>query len=105
MCHGDNDDRRHNDIRAQYSSRMRVNDVQYEKGDTIALIGTFSSSSKTSKNDSGRIVYFENVIVDDMAVVKRKDRAQENPFAGGFGDFGEKASAEGDGGNEEKREL
>ena len=86
---GDNDDRRRNDIRAQYSSRMRVNDVQYEIGDTIALIGTFSSSSKTAKNDSDRIVYFENVIVDDMAVVKKKERAQEGSFAGGFGDYGE----------------
>ena len=87
---GDMDDRRRNDIRAQYSSRMRVNDVQYEKGDTIALIGTFSSSSKTAKNDSGRIVYFENVIVDDMAVVKRKEHEQDGSIAGGFGDFGVK---------------
>ena len=73
---------------------MRVNDVQYEKGDTIALIGTFSSSSKTAKNDSGRIVYFENVIVDDMAVVKRKKHVQDGSLAGGFGDFGGKDGTE-----------
>ena len=64
--------------------------MQHEKGDTVALIGTFSYSRKTSKNDSDRIVYFENVIVDDMAVIKRKT----NTFAEGFGDFEEAASTE-----------
>ena len=92
---GDLDDRRRNDIRAQYSDRMRVNDVQYEIGDTIALIGTFSSSRKTAKNDSDRILYFENVIVDDMGVVKRKEREQAGSFTGGFGDFGEKGRSGG----------
>ena len=91
---GKQDGRRSNHIRAQYSDRMRVSDAQYEKGDTVALIGTFSYSKKKSRNDSDRIVYFENVIVDDMAVVKRKEKAQDSSFAEGFGDFGEEAPAE-----------
>lgn len=98
---GDSEDRRANHIRAQYSDRMRVNDVQYEKGDTVALIGTFSYSRKVAKHDDARIVYFENVIVDDMAVVKRKEKAQESPFAGGFGDFGETVSL----GSEEDKKV
>ena len=91
-------------IRAQYSDRMRVNDVQYEKGDTVALIGTFSYSRKVAKHDDARIVYFENVIVDDMAVVKKKEKAQESPFAGGFGDFGEDEVSVSEGLAEKKRE-
>lgn len=91
---GDQDDRRSSHIRAQYSDRMRVNDIQYEIGDTMALIGTFSYSRKASKNDDSRIIYFENIIVDDMAVVRRKERVQERPFDGGFGDFGEEGNAE-----------
>ena len=101
---GDSEDRRANHIRAQYSDRMRVNDVQYEKGDTVALIGTFSYSRKVAKHDDARIVYFENVIVDDMAVVKKKEKAQESPFAGGFGDFGEDEVSVSEGLAEKKRE-
>lgn len=91
---GDLDDRRANHIRAQYSDRMRVNDVQYEKGDTVALIGTFSYSRKTAKYDDTRIMYFENVIVDDMAIVKKKEKEQGSSFTRGFGDFGEEDPAE-----------
>ena len=58
---GDQDDRRSSHIRAQYSDRMRVNDIQYEIGDTMALIGTFSYSRKASRNDESRIIYFENI--------------------------------------------
>ena len=101
---GNLDDRRANHIRAQYSDRMRVGDVRYEKGDTVALIGTFSYSKKTARNDSGRIVYFENVIVDDMAVVKRRENAQDNSFTDGFGDFGEDAASVSEKIAEKKRE-
>ena len=89
---GDLDDRRANHIRVQYSDRMRVCDVQYEKGDTVALIGTFSYSRKMARNDSDRIIYFENVIVDDMAVVRKKERTQGTSFTEGFGDFGEETT-------------
>ena len=59
-----------------------------------------------SRNDSDRIVYFENVIVDDMAVVKKKEKAQDSSFAEGFGDFGEEApeETEEEGKAEKKRE-
>ena len=60
----------------------------------MALIGSFSYSRKASRNDESRIIYFENIIVDDMAVVRRKEEAQGNSFAGGFGDFGVEGNAE-----------
>ena len=40
----------------------------------------------------------------DMAVVKKKEKAQESPFAGGFGDFGEDEVSVSEGLAEKKRE-
>lgn len=64
-------------VRVQFSSRMRVNDVgaSCKEGDIVCLIGTFSTNTKTDR--SGNRTNFENVIVDDMRIIEKKDAAKD----------------------------
>lgn len=54
-------------VAAQYSEKMRVNDVDNKVGDKIALVAFMSSKTKIRNNIP---IYFENFIVDDMFVVE-----------------------------------
>lgn len=90
--------RRPSTIWAQYSSRMRVNDVKVEVGDTVCLFGPFSSTRKLigeapDGNSAGSRPFakqetkdYLNVIVDDMCVLKKAAAGAAVP-ASGFGNF------------------
>ena len=69
-------------VRAQFSSRMRVNDVgmKCREGDLVCLVGTFSTNTKTSRN--GGITSFENIIVDDMQIIRRREETAAAKAAG-----------------------
>lgn len=77
--------RRPNRVRVQYSDRMRVSEVEYKEGDKMVVIGTMASSMKKRENDEIR--YFENVIADDMCVYEKKKEEPANSFAADFGNF------------------
>ena len=76
---GDQDDRRSSHIRAQYSDRMRVNDIQYEIGDTMALIGSFLAGCMFIFNaavETGN-VQVEAKGPDELAVKTRRRKYTE----------------------------
>lgn len=60
----------------QYTSRMRVSDVDVQAGD-IACVACFVTSKKKTKD--GRDLFFEDFIVEDWAVVEPSPDRQEKP--------------------------
>lgn len=59
-----------NEVRLQFSKRMRVNDVEFEEGDEMVVFGTMSSKRK---NINGQVRSFEDFIVDDMAKIEKQE--------------------------------
>ena len=74
-------------VRTQFSSKMRVNDVgrTCQVGDIVCLTGTIHSTIKEGREN--RNVKFENLLIDDLAVIKRAEDknspAKENGVADG----------------------
>ena len=63
-------------VHMQYSSNMRVNDLSLNVGDKVCVVAIVSSKSKQSenvvsrKNSRQHIKYFEDIIVDDIAIIE-----------------------------------
>lgn len=70
------DPSRNTSIRAQYSSRMRVYDVKPKKGDYICMTALLSSIQKDANGDRKR---YEDIIVNDMAILQHAERKTANP--------------------------
>lgn len=74
-----NDKNKDSQVRLQFSNRMRVNDVKFEEGDSVATVSNLSSKRKQI---NGETIDFEDLIVDDMILTdigeKHKQKENEN---------------------------
>lgn len=93
----DTKNRRPSTIWAQYTRKMRVNDIKPEEGMTVGLYGTFSTTRKEDKsmeysdsspaeNTRPRYKRYVNIIVEDMCIVGSPEK--DNKVPAGFGNFG-----------------
>ena len=62
--------RRLNIITAQYTERMRTNDINVEVGDTVAIVANVTSTKKEFSNQE-KPVFFTNLQIDDMVIVEK----------------------------------
>lgn len=68
--------RRLNIITAQYTERMRTNDINVEVGDTVAIVANVTSTKKEFSNQE-KPVFFTNLQIDDMVIVEKGAKSQE----------------------------
>jgi hypothetical protein len=68
--------RRLNIITAQYTERMRTNDINVEVGDTVAIVANVTSTKKEFSNQE-KPVFFTNLQIDDMVIVEKGTKSQE----------------------------
>lgn len=68
--------RRLNIITAQYTERMRTNDINVEVGDTVAIVANVTSTKKEFSNQE-KPVFFTNLQIDDMVIVEKGTKPQE----------------------------
>ena len=68
--------RRLNIITAQYTERMRTNDINVEVGDTVAIVANVTSTKKEFSNQE-KPVFFTNLQIDDMVIVEKGAKPQE----------------------------
>ena len=92
--------RRPSSIWAQYTYRMRVNDIKAKEGMTVGLYGIFTTTRKEIRTEDSteglsasavgsvqpQYKRFTNIIVEDMNIV---GAPEEKKLATGFGNFGE----------------
>lgn len=68
--------RRLNIITAQYTERMRTNDINVEVGDTVAIVANVTSTKKEFSNQE-KPVFFTNLQIDDMVIVEKGPKPEE----------------------------
>ena len=68
--------RRLNIITAQYTERMRTNDINVEVGDTGAIVANVTSTKKEFSNQE-KPVFFTNLQIDDMVIVEKGTKPQD----------------------------
>lgn len=59
---------RKNSIRVQYSTRARINSIDVGKGDAVALVASLVTRQKEINGERRN---FENILVEDMVVVRK----------------------------------